>query len=151
MLKKIVALLLFSMASFVSAEELCAIENATAYATNPTGANARPSSLMIEIGKRYTLVQRANGWLRLQSGPESGWARAGAFGSCASAPYPAARAGKQESKSNGVARSTQAKPQESRRSYESGSGCPCGGGKVCVGPRGGRYCITSGGNKKYGV
>lgn len=30
-------------------------------------------------------------------------------------------------------------------------GCPCSGSKVCVGPRGGRYCITSGGNKRYGV
>lgn len=29
--------------------------------------------------------------------------------------------------------------------------CPCNGGDVCVGPRGGRYCITSGGNKRYGV
>jgi hypothetical protein len=29
--------------------------------------------------------------------------------------------------------------------------CPCNGGRVCVGPRGGRYCITSGGNKRYGV
>jgi hypothetical protein len=30
-------------------------------------------------------------------------------------------------------------------------GCSCRSGKVCVGPRGGRYCITSGGNKRYGV
>lgn len=29
--------------------------------------------------------------------------------------------------------------------------CPCNGGKVCIGPRGGRYCITRGGNKRYGV
>lgn len=29
--------------------------------------------------------------------------------------------------------------------------CPCNGGKVCVGPRGGRYCITRSGNKRYGV
>lgn len=28
--------------------------------------------------------------------------------------------------------------------------CPCSGGDVCIGPRGGRYCITSGGNKRYG-
>lgn len=27
--------------------------------------------------------------------------------------------------------------------------CPCSGSKVCVGPRGGRYCITSGGKKRY--
>ncbi len=32
-----------------------------------------------------------------------------------------------------------------------GGSCPCGTGAVCVGPRGGRYCITSGGNKRYGV
>lgn len=44
-----------------------------------------------------------------------------------------------------------------RRSYDRGggsydsSGCPCSGGQVCIGPRGGRYCITSGGNKRYGV
>lgn len=29
--------------------------------------------------------------------------------------------------------------------------CPCSGSSVCIGPRGGRYCITSGGNKRYGV
>lgn len=30
-------------------------------------------------------------------------------------------------------------------------GCPCSGRQVCVGPRGGRYCITRAGNKRYGV
>jgi hypothetical protein len=29
--------------------------------------------------------------------------------------------------------------------------CACSGHNVCIGPRGGRYCITSVGNKKYGV
>lgn len=29
--------------------------------------------------------------------------------------------------------------------------CPCNGGDVCIGPRGGRYCITCGGNKRYGI
>ena len=27
--------------------------------------------------------------------------------------------------------------------------CPCDAGLVCTGPRGGRYCITAAGNKKY--
>ena len=31
------------------------------------------------------------------------------------------------------------------------SDCPCGSANVCVGPRGGRYCLTSSGNKRYGV
>lgn len=38
----------------------------------------------------------------------------------------------------------------SRGTSDSGE-CPCNGGNVCVGPRGGRYCITSGGKKRYGV
>jgi uncharacterized protein YraI len=44
--------------------------------------------------------------------------------------------------------------RKSRRSsgYGLSSGsCPCSGRNVCIGPRGGRYCITSGGNKRYGV
>ena len=37
-------------------------------------------------------------------------------------------------------------------SYNYGGGsCPCSGSNICVSPRGGRYCITSGGNKRYGV
>lgn len=36
-----------------------------------------------------------------------------------------------------------------RQSYSPTSGCPCSGSRNCTGPRGGRYCITSGGNKRY--
>lgn len=43
-------------------------------------------------------------------------------------------------------------PARSTSNYNYGGGtCPCSGRNVCVGPRGGRYCITSGGNKRYGV
>ena len=28
-------------------------------------------------------------------------------------------------------------------------GCPCGSSLVCVGPKGGRYCISGKGKKKY--
>lgn len=37
------------------------------------------------------------------------------------------------------------------RSPSYASSCSCSSGNVCIGPRGGRYCITSGGNKRYGV
>lgn len=36
-----------------------------------------------------------------------------------------------------------------RRSTYTGGTCPCSGSNNCIGPRGGRYCITSGGNKRY--
>ena len=29
------------------------------------------------------------------------------------------------------------------------SECPCSSGNLCTGPKGGRYCITAGGNKSY--
>jgi hypothetical protein len=45
--------------------------------------------------------------------------------------------------------STTSRPR--RTDQGAGSGCPCSGSRVCIGPRGGRYCITSGGNKRYGV
>lgn len=35
--------------------------------------------------------------------------------------------------------------------YGTEGSCPCSGSNVCIGPRGGRFCITSGGNKRYGV
>lgn len=38
-----------------------------------------------------------------------------------------------------------------RASPAVGGACPCSGSRVCIGPRGGRYCITSGGNRRYGV
>jgi len=41
--------------------------------------------------------------------------------------------------------------RRSAPSYYGGGSCPCSGSNICIGPRGGRYCITSGGNKRYGV
>ncbi len=56
-----------------------------------------------------------------------------------------------------ASKSTKSKRKKTRssaagksRGYGSGT-CPCSGRNVCIGPRGGRYCITSGGNKRYGV
>lgn len=40
-------------------------------------------------------------------------------------------------------------PSPNQDSY--GGNCSCAGGNVCFGPRGGRFCITSGGNKRYGI
>ncbi len=40
-------------------------------------------------------------------------------------------------------------PPRTRWSGDSDYGCPCSSSRNCIGPRGGRYCITSGGNKRY--
>ena len=38
--------------------------------------------------------------------------------------------------------------KRANRAYTDGS-CPCSSTMNCIGPRGGRYCITSGGKKRY--
>jgi len=48
-------------------------------------------------------------------------------------------------------RSRSTTPTRRSRSNYIDDTCPCSGNRVCIGPRGGRYCITSGGNKRYGV
>ncbi|WP_286976850.1 hypothetical protein [Pseudomonas sp.] len=35
------------------------------------------------------------------------------------------------------------------KSVNSSGSCPCGGGALCTGPRGGQYCITTNGKKSY--
>lgn len=53
-----------------------------------------------------------------------------------------------------VAKKKRAQEQAYEKQYGSsggyhGGGCSCAGSNACYGPRGGRYCITSGGNKRY--
>lgn len=42
-----------------------------------------------------------------------------------------------------------AETRSHRSNMSSTYDCPCSGSTNCIGPRGGRYCITSGGNKRY--
>jgi hypothetical protein len=65
-------------------------------------------------------------------------------------PRPAAGRSARSSEAR-PGRSGRSSPTRSRRSRSTGGSCPCSGPNVCIGPRGGRYCITSGGNKRYGV
>jgi len=51
---------------------------------------------------------------------------------------------KTNNKSNSISKSS-----TSPRKYYSDLGCPCSGVSNCIGPRGGRFCYTSGGNKRY--
>ncbi|WP_415817157.1 SH3 domain-containing protein [Bordetella tumbae] len=45
--------------------------------------------------------------------------------------------------------STSSSPRINRLTSTYSGGCPCSSSSNCFGPRGGRYCITSGGNKRY--
>jgi hypothetical protein len=104
----------------------------------------QPSGKVISKLKRGAKVQVyeiKNGWARISiDGQSSKWLSSKSLCSgpdchVVSTPKPSAQI-----------------PQPARQPTPAyGSSCPCSSGTVCIGPRGGRYCITSGGNKRYGV
>jgi uncharacterized protein YgiM (DUF1202 family) len=57
---------------------------------------------------------------------------------------------KSKSRSAATSRRSTSRPASFSRPSVGGS-CPCDQSKVCVGPRGGRYCFNSTGTKRYGV
>lgn len=73
-----------------------------------------------------------------------------AAGAGAAGAYVATRAGAHHPKRRSTSHGRRGRRSRGGESYL-GGGCPCSGSQICIGPRGGRYCITSGGNKRYGV
>ncbi|WP_428995332.1 SH3 domain-containing protein [Lysobacter enzymogenes] len=101
-------------------------------------------------GSAVEVHERREGWIRVsRPGEREQWVSASHL--CAEAGcYRTRQSGRSTSKAAaGSARRTPARTYR-HGSYEDGT-CPCSGRRVCIGPRGGRYCITSGGNKRYGV
>ena len=117
----------------------------------------------LHAGEAVTILAERDGWRQVQAGPSTCWVERGTqpiFGHTAlsgrtvvPAHRPAAARHLTLTQHHHVAlhrAASHASRHRSSSSY-SGGGCSCGGRHVCVGPRGGRYCITSGGNKRYGV
>jgi len=121
---------------------------------------ARPSAkarsvVRLSRGARLDVIERSGDWVKVSPTGDACWVATAqldqgaastastvstdAMPRATSLYSPAARrsAGRRN-------RSSQAK------SFYGGGACPCGSGRICIGPRGGRYCITSGGNKEYG-
>lgn len=99
-------------------------------------------------GDSVRIVERHGNWLKVAQGTAFFWV--------AAAHISSSNTGQTFSLSP---RSSPARPHltrshsirhRSRANFSEGT-CPCSGSNVCVGPRGGRYCITSGGNKRYGI
>lgn len=111
-------------------------EGETAYVTaNSLNGRASPSTDSTIVAKlphssSATVVDRSGDWMKVRSPRGDVWVSS----RYVSRYRPAPR---------------QTYTPRPQRYY--GGRCPCSGSQVCIGPRGGRYCITSGGNKRYGV
>lgn len=141
----LLAFLMLCACSAGFAKEQCAVDSGETFASRPSeGEPSKKSAFRIQKGKSYDVGPAKDGWAAVNNGGQEVWARAWLFASsCNPTVGGSAKAGSAKGQSSTA-------PSKNLSTSPS-SGCPCGGGNVCVGPRGGRYCITSGGNKRYGV
>lgn len=98
-------------------------------------------------GETVKVLRRSGEWLQVAKGATQVWI---------AASHVRAKAPDRQGFLSTQAPNRHHGPAKSHKRKSSGSsgfdeGCPCGGSRVCVGPRGGRYCITSASNKRYGV
>lgn len=123
-----------------------------------TGSSSATRIEALSEGMSVGVVDEAGGWSLLDR-PTSCWVNssylattprpaqpqrfASTGGSSRSSGYSSSGSTRRSSGSSSTRRSAYSNP-------DAGT-CPCRGNRVCIGPRGGRYCITSGGNKRYGV
>lgn len=107
----------------------------------------------LAIGEHIVPARRQGGWAEVRANGATCWVSTSLLSNAA--PHAAVPARHSASLDQLVAatprRSRQSRPASTRSRAAGGGACPCSGRNVCVGPRGGRYCITSGGNKRYGV
>ena len=95
-------------------------------------------------GDKVQVFEKKNGWVRISmDGQPAKWLSSKSL--CDGASCYA------NSKPEPVRKARPAPQQVPRTAPSYGTSCPCSSGNICIGPRGGRYCITSGGNKRYGV
>lgn len=83
-------------------------------------------------GTELAVEERRDGWVRVVTNGQGGWV-----------------AERYTCGTSGCARQAAPPLQPRARPQSWSGGCPCSGSRNCTGPRGGRYCITSGGNKRY--
>lgn len=102
-------------------------------------------------GSAVEVQERRDGWVRVSKpGEREQWVSASHL--CAQAGcYRSRQKATATGPGQAVPRARKDPARKQRRGYYDDGSCPCSGSKVCIGPRGGRYCITSGGNKRYGV
>lgn len=127
----------------------------------------------IPAGSRVDVQQRSSSWALIDHKPRSCWINSNYLAEETAAEanrisldrtrvaggqhhFSSKRIGRPSRRSSLLSGHIYRAPHHSRRarrapSYDAGGSCPCSGRNICVGPRGGRYCITSGGNKRYGV
>lgn len=122
--------------------------------TSTLKVRAAPDGRLLETlsgGTPVKVYEQKNSWSRISPASENArWVSSNYL--CESAGcYVKKTTPTSSSVSQKLRSEYQPSPTRRQSGTQYSSSCPCSSGMVCTGPRGGRYCITSGGNKRYGV
>ncbi len=152
-MRHVAALLILAMLSGTCrAEVLCAIDSGPLYEVAPKPGQPLPAEVgRLQKGHFYQVIQDRAGWTQLNADSTKRWVEQRYLGSqwqCLKGNDSKAPPAASE---NRLQSSSPPSTSKNQGSAVPASGCTCSSGQVCTGPRGGRYCITSGGNKRYGV
>jgi hypothetical protein len=139
---------------YVSARALNCRAEPSASAAVVSGFTQNDPAEVVDTSGTWSKVQRTSGdcWVAssfLAAAPVLAAQGLMASESSKSRSYGASSSGPVSRAKSSSSRSRKSKRRSS--GYYLDGSCPCSGSNVCIGPRGGRYCITSGGNKRYGV
>lgn len=104
----------------------------------------------LQRGATVKVYEELAGWSRIsQAGEPARWVSSGSL--CDASDCWARRSTPSVPSASASAPRLYTPPVQRSVPSSYSSSCPCSSGSVCIGPRGGRYCITSGGNKRYGI
>lgn len=124
---KLLLIGLLAAAAFAThAASLCAVVEAPYFSRLPgaTGPEGKPDG-QLKKGQHYAVSGVKGDWAMIELDERSAWTSSKNFGTTGPcAPKPITKQSK-------------------------ASRCACGSGNACVGPRGGKYCMTANGNKQY--
>lgn len=147
--------LLLAISNAATSASLCAIKEGPAYQTWPVAEQKLPlPTSRLVSGLLYKVSQEKSDWVQVRISNLPVWAERQLFAPrshCNIITQPSARKVASAKRGAMHTRPPASKSQSTVPITRSTSGCSCGSGHVCIGPRGGRYCITSGGNKRYGI
>jgi hypothetical protein len=155
-MRAIVLILFFTFGiSPAFAGSICATKNGLAYTLHPPQGNLpQQATANVKSGTTYTFTEEDELWIRVLVKNVPVWAEKKLFTLKGACPATQPKVASKDSSNSATATAlpaSKALPKQSRVTQTQVSGCTCGSGQVCIGKRGGRFCITSGGKKRYGV
>ena len=158
LVKNVAVILSLGLSSLASAAAtLCVTTSGPAYARPSISKVAgEPSVTQLLTGSTYVLVHSQAQWVQVKVGTSALWADSSLFGpleACTSVKTPKSTSITTRTTIDIDAAGTRqglSVSEQTRTSTISITDCACEAGNTCIGPRGGRYCLTSEGKKRYG-